>query len=312
LKKDDEINPLKKDDEINPLKKDDEINPLKKDDEINPLKKVDEINPLKKDDEINPLKKDDEINPLKKDDEINPLKKDDEINPLKKDDEINPLNAVINPRYKWPDNILYYSIQNGAYTIDQVEKIEEGIRDLQELAKLNGEWCIRIFPRETQPDFVYIQDYSGCSSYVGRIGGSQRMSLVDSCVQRHGTIMHEFLHALGFHHEQKRTDRDDFVEINWDNIQEGTENNFVKLDETQITLLNTTYDYGSVLHYSAYGFAIDPSIPTIIPHDPDAEIGQRVTLSPLDIERVQIHYDCLDPADSVYFKHLEFTLGPRK
>lgn len=60
-----------------------------------------------------------------------------------------------------------------------------------------------------------------CSSYVGRNGGSQRISLVDSCVDRHGTIMHEFLHAFGFYHEQSRTDRDDWVTINWDNIEPG-------------------------------------------------------------------------------------------
>ena len=29
------------------------------------------------------------------------------------------------------------------------------------------------------------------------------------------------------------------------------------------------------MHYGAYSFAIDPSIPTIITRQPDVEIGQR-------------------------------------
>ena len=59
-----------------------------------------------------------------------------------------------------------------------------------------------------------------CSSYIGMIEGAQRLSLTDGCF-RHGTIMHEFLHALGFHHEHKRADRDDYVTIHWDNIEPG-------------------------------------------------------------------------------------------
>ena len=52
-------------------------------------------------------------------------------------------------------------------------------------------------------------------------GGEQSMSLEDSCVSRHGTIMHEFMHAYAFRHEHCRGDRDDWVLINWDNIEEG-------------------------------------------------------------------------------------------
>lgn len=219
--------------------------------------------------------------------------------------EMNPLNAVTNPNLLWPMATAYYVIQNGAYTAEQVRLIEAGITDLQRLTMVNGQYCIRILPRSNQANYISVENYSGCSSYVGRVGGSQRMSLVPSCVSRHGTIMHEFLHAFGFHHEQKRTDRDDWVVINWDNIQPGTENNFVKLPASQINLLGTSYDYGSVLHYGAYAFAVDPSVPTIIPLVPNAQIGQRETLSRLDIERVQILYGCIDPADSVYFKHLD-------
>jgi len=34
-------------------------------------------------------------------------------------------------------------------------------------------------------------------------------------------VQHEFLHAVGFLHEQQRSDRDEFVKIRFDNIQES-------------------------------------------------------------------------------------------
>lgn len=60
-----------------------------------------------------------------------------------------------------------------------------------------------------------------CFSSVGnRWVGKQRLSIGTNC-DRIGTIEHEFLHALGFWHEQSRSDRDDYVQIMWDRISEG-------------------------------------------------------------------------------------------
>lgn len=78
-------------------------------------------------------------------------------------------------------------------------------------------------------------------------------------------------------------------------VWSGKEHNFEKLEEGEtVDHLGTSYDYGSVMHYHAYSFAIDDDVPTIIPIDPEAEIGQRTHLSQLDIERVQIAYNCLN------------------
>ena len=75
----------------------------------------------------------------------------------------------------------------------------------------------------------------------------------------------------------------------------GKYNNFVKYEEgTQVTHLETHYDYGSVMHYSAFSFNIDPDVPTVIPKDPEAEIGQRTHLSECDIVRLQMLYGCID------------------
>ena len=37
-----------------------------------------------------------------------------------------------------------------------------------------------------------------------------------------GIILHEMLHAMGFSHEQSRSDRDNYVSIQYGNIQSGT------------------------------------------------------------------------------------------
>jgi hypothetical protein len=55
---------------------------------------------------------------------------------------------------------------------------------------------------------------------VGRIGGMQEVSIGPGC-EYSDTIKHELMHALGFFHEQSRTDRDNYVIIYWDNIQAG-------------------------------------------------------------------------------------------
>lgn len=48
----------------------------------------------------------------------------------------------------------------------------------------------------------------------------QNLSIGQGCDYK-AIIEHEILHALGFYHEQSRTDRDDYVNIWWDEILPG-------------------------------------------------------------------------------------------
>ena len=78
----------------------------------------------------------------------------------------------------------------------------------------------------------------------------------------HSTIQHEFLHALGAFHVQSRPDRDDYVEIKWDNIQESQKHNFKK--HSSALTYGIAYDPLSIMHYEYYAFAIDKNQPTIV------------------------------------------------
>lgn len=70
-----------------------------------------------------------------------------------------------------------------------------------------------------------------------------------------GIIMHELMHVVGFFHEQSRPDRDQYVDIIWNNIMDGMEGQFEKYEWKFVDSLNKMYDYGSVMHYAPTAFA---------------------------------------------------------
>ncbi|NP_001254603.1 hatching enzyme precursor [Gasterosteus aculeatus] len=149
--------------------------------------------------------------------------------------------------------------------------------------------CIRFVPRQREIAYLSIEPRAGCFSGVGRLGDKQVVSLQRfGCVQN-GIIQHELLHALGFYHEHTRFDRDDYVRIQFNNVPSYMQYNFVKQESDY---LNTPYDYSSVMHYGKTAFA-DAGTESIIPiPDSSVPIGQRVTMSDIDILRIKRLYKC--------------------
>lgn len=109
------------------------------------------------------------------------------------------------------------------------------------------------------------------------------------------TIVHEFIHAIGFFHQQAASERDEYVKIVWDKIEAGTEFNFDAYGSNIISNFDVEYDYGSVMHYGKTAFSIDGSDTIVALKDlKGATMGQRLRLSENDIERINKMY-CEEP-----------------
>ncbi|CAL8325846.1 unnamed protein product [Gadus morhua 'NCC'] len=128
-----------------------------------------------------------------------------------------------------------------------------------------------------------------CYSFVGRTGNSQTVSLCRQGCLYHNTVQHELLHALGFNHEQIRSDRDQHIRVLLQNVQSGMQHNFNK-----IATLNhvTPYDYNSVMHYHKYAFSKNNQ-PSMVPiPNQNAVIGKATQMSQNDITRLNSLYNC--------------------
>uniref|UniRef100_A0A672NES8 Metalloendopeptidase n=1 Tax=Sinocyclocheilus grahami TaxID=75366 RepID=A0A672NES8_SINGR len=158
------------------------------------------------------------------------------------------------------------------------------------MSSFHSKTCIRFVARSTQTDYISIENKDGCFSSLGRTGGKQVVSLNRNGCVYHGIVQHELNHALGFNHEQTRSDRDKYVKINWENISPDTAYNFQKQNTNN---QNTPYDYSSVMHYGKTAFTIHPGLETITPiPDETVEIGQRQGMSNTDILRINKLYGC--------------------
>ncbi|XP_060694374.1 astacin-like metalloendopeptidase isoform X1 [Hemiscyllium ocellatum] len=151
--------------------------------------------------------------------------------------------------------------------------------------------CIKFKYRTREMTYLEFIDGIGCWSYVGP--GKQRAQEISlqkpHCVQV-GIIQHQLMHALGFYHENCRTDRDDYVELKMENIKKEAENNFKKQKSNNLV---TAYDYVSVMHYGRYVFSKSLDLPTIVPKpDPNVEIGQYMSFSELDVLKINKLYQC--------------------
>ncbi|HEX8262310.1 MAG TPA: M12 family metallopeptidase [Allosphingosinicella sp.] len=194
--------------------------------------------------------------------------------------------AIAGAQYLWPGRTIPYVIDP---QLPDAEAVEAAI------LHWNEHTVIRFVPRTSETDYVLVTRIDGCAvSDIGRRGGKQTICLAEDCPV--GSIIHELGHTVGLWHEHCRHNRDDFVTVLLDLIDQDSLQNFTidaVGDEPMPTFNIGDYDFGSIMHYSETACAFIEGTSVLIPKQPlppGVVQGQRNGLSPGDVATVEQLY----------------------
>lgn len=163
---------------------------------------------------------------------------------------------------RWPNGIIHYGFETGEFALPAsgVALVQLAINYIE--ARIPVKF-VQISSTNDADDYVIFKskpDSTSSRADTGYKGGEQEVEIGDGAMG-YSTILHEITHTLGMKHEQERSDRDNFIIIQTNNITDtapfGYEGG---------TVLLTPYDYNSIMHYGPNAFADPP--PSMIATQP--------------------------------------------
>jgi hypothetical protein len=181
----------------------------------------------------------------------------------------------------WPTREIPYSISPG---LPRPERVKAA------LELFNTMTPVRFVPYSGQRDAILFEKGSEhCYSFLGKVGGVQPIFLSEGC----GTneIVHELMHALGFVHEHSRGDRDQYVQVHWENIDPKYEAQFAVVPDRWTTAYrDVAFDYSSILLYRPDTFAKAPGLVVLTSIGAKSVTPVNEGLSLGDVEKLRTLY----------------------
>ena len=165
----------------------------------------------------------------------------------------------------------------------------------QALDEISSVFGIKFFPATIDSRIRFIHG-DGNYSQIGCIGGVQDISIQSGQPASYikGIVMHEVCHALGLFHEQCRADRDNYVDILWDNIESSKKHNFQTYVERKLPGDDIgDFNFNSIMMYGSTDFGKkvgDNRLTTIRKKDGGSYFAQRYYLASSDIAAIQAIY----------------------
>lgn len=184
---------------------------------------------------------------------------------------------------RWPSGRIPYTFANDWGS--EANNITMRTRILQAIAHWEEHTNLDLYEDPSGPNKLVFRNSEGCSSVVGRrddlVDDPQNVNLNMGCDL--SVVIHEIGHAVGLYHEQSREDRDSFVRVLWDNIEDGKGHNFDRHVDDGFDI--GPYDFESIMHYDCFASSRNgmPTLQILTPGITCANVGDNVVLSEGDI-----------------------------
>ena len=188
----------------------------------------------------------------------------------------------ISPPNLWDNGVVPFQIS------DEISPEKEKIF-LNITEEIERKTPVQFKPKENEKDYVLIKKISEhCYSHLGKIEGQQEIGLSKNCSKRE--ISHEILHTLGLIHEHSREDRDQYLKVLWENIEEKYHPQFYKLPSTFLDYTQFDFDQNSLMLYDSRAFSLYPDSQSLIKRD-GTMLRKNERISSGDFEKIRVLYE---------------------